>query len=255
MPIKKPKSGRYKGNVREIKYRKEFADMGYGDFMKLPIERRLSIIESMRTEVNRRSEQFAKRNLYSHGLEALDRRLENAGYNRDEKLFKNNRKTFRMGEMFDKKSNPELNVGLYFNYMQEFLDPKQTKTNSVSGIYKVNREQDIRLGFKLKNDERLEFWQMVDIIRSSDVVKPADHYFYKDRGYLRVWRKYRKTSPAILAQAIYDYLRKRDEEYMSIPFEDSGIEVEASSKKSVFTSEEDKGYVDYFSAEIRRKRS
>lgn len=239
--------------VKVPQYRSRMLKQPVATFLKKSVAERAAAVEALRKEVVLRSIRFRTRGLYSHGLEALERKLSNTGFDLMNPLFLT--KTQELGADIVNRKNPNLALLQAYSMYREFLDPTETKTNTVAGIRAVNKAQD-RLIFGEANgkvlgtvgdsEERRQWWALIDAIRGSDIVKTSDPYFYRSAQYLEIWERFRKGKLDFdsVAKEIQSFFDKRYKEQNFIP------PAEQSAGEEVRKVNDDDDGREYFSREI-----
>lgn len=194
--------------------------MPVADFLHMGQRERALVVESMRREVRARASEFNKRGLYSYGLESLKENLSHIGVSTTKQVIT---ATKGLGVDFrNRASERAINTTLLqaFAQYKQFFDPHETATSSVEGILEVNRQQDILIfgadneGNPIKSmttKQRRRMWAVVDAIRASDLINPADEYFYRSEGFQNLFfsDKFTYASAAKKTQMLVDYFEKR----------------------------------------------
>ena len=190
--------------------------MPVADFLRMDTQQRAMVVEAMRLETNRRAREFKKAKLYSHGLAALKENLQHIGVSTNKMTIS---ATKGLGlDYRNRGSERAINGTLLqaFGQYKMFFNPAETATNTVEGIEQVNREQD-RLLFgtdeqgnpvrSMTSSQRRKFWEIVDAIRASDLITPADEYFYRAEGFQQLFfsGKFQHGTVARRTQMLVDY--------------------------------------------------
>lgn len=233
--------------VKVKNFTKSMVDTATSDFMKMSLKERAALVQSMAVETRRRAMQFRVRGLYSPALEKLEEHLAGAGFEISSQYI--NKDTGRIGTALWKTSEKAKSGRLLmaFESYKHFLNPIETKTNTVRGIYDWRNRMDAmvfgseeyfdkRTG-KIKvvpkgkfksNKQRKAFWDMVNTVRSSDVVDPASHYFFQREGFMQVWTssKFQRMSVEEQMKWIWDSIKNAEGEIPPIqPSEQDGESV------------------------------
>lgn len=207
-------------------------DAGYDSMTKRQKERfdkrllreQAAAVESLRREIVRRDRQFEHRGLYSHGMEVLKRKLSQVGFSLENPVFNEKRQT--VGVDLENRQNQRMALLQAYAAMRHFLDPQQTATNSVQGIFRVNKEQDrFIFGTDEKGNprgslgkswgEREKYWALVDAIRESDVIKANDLYFFQSEGFIKLWKDARRKGKSVeeMAEDVQKFFEQRYQDY------------------------------------------
>lgn len=235
--------------IKVPQYRSRMLKQPVAVFLKKDVAERAAAVEALRKEVVLRSIRFRTRGLYSHGLEALERKLGNAGFDLMNPLFLP--VTQELGADIINRKNQSLTLLQAFTLYREFLDPVETKTNSVAGIQAVNKAQDRLifgtngkgrpLGTVGDSEERRQWWALIDAIRGSDIVKTSDPYFYRSSTYLEIWERFRagKLNVETVGAEIQKFFDKRYQEQNFMPpaQQSAGEEVEVNGSREYFSRE------------------
>lgn len=252
--------------VRVKKFTKGMVDTATSDFMRMSLKERAALVQSMAVETRRRALQFRSHGLYSPALEKLEEHLAGAGFEIGSQYI--NKETGRIGKAMWKSSEKAKSGRLLmaFESYKHFLNPIETKTNTVKGIYDWRRRMDemvfgseerfdkktgkvkvVPKGKFKSNKQRKAFWDMVNTVRSSDVVDPASHYFFQKEGFMQVWTssKFQRMSVEDQMKWIWDSIQEAEGEVPPIqPSELGGEDVEAVNDDTA---------VAYLAEEFRRR--
>lgn len=252
--------------IRVKNFTSKMVDTATSDFMQMTLKERAALVQSMAVETRRRAMQFRTRGLYSPALEKLEEHLAGAGFEVSSQYI--NKETGRIGKSLwgatEKAKSGRLLMA--FESYKHFLNPAESKTNTVKGIYEWRNKMDamvfgteekidkrtgkikiVARGKFKSNKQRKAFWDMVNTVRSSDVVDPASHYFFQKEGFMQVWTssKFQRMSVEDQMQWIWDSIKNAEGEVPPIqPSELDGEDVEAVNDDAV---------VAYLTEEFRRR--
>lgn len=201
-------------------YRQSMATEPTANFAMLSIQEKAAYLESMRLEIRRRVKEIKTAKEYSFGVEALENALKQIGVQSTRVTIT---KKGLLGINFRNRSSERAidstllqTYGLY----KDFLNPAETATNSLEGVLAVNRAQDAMLfgtdssgepNRTMTTNQRRRFWDLVDTVRASDIISPADEYFFRDSKFQRMFfsSKFTHSTMRGKLKALADYFEKQ----------------------------------------------